>query len=245
MNISPFVRNLGILALISLVIMVLNLETSLVTAAILLRIAFFIAIAFVAYMLWRDFGRREIELWPRRAQWVFYGSVAPARDRPRLVLHHAAQRPRRARVLPRRGRVRATPRSARGATSTATADVAWLRLSRPTSGRATRPSHRPLCCGVDRLRVADEEEPGDRRSVTQEDRRPCRAGRTVRPRRVTRKSERVRLVDVRRRAEATRSGDHGAAVLRPDRHTPVRPWECPARHHRVRSAGAWRTPGRV
>jgi hypothetical protein len=75
-NISPFVRNLGILALISLVILLLNLETSLITAAILLRIAFFIAIAFVAYMLWRDFGRREIELWPRRAQWVFYGSVA-------------------------------------------------------------------------------------------------------------------------------------------------------------------------
>jgi|SRR5262245_29357561 len=76
MNISPFVRNLAILALISLVIMVLNLETSLVTAAFLLRIAFFLAIAFVAYMLWRDFGRREIELWPRRAQWVFYGAAA-------------------------------------------------------------------------------------------------------------------------------------------------------------------------
>ena len=41
MNISPFVRNLGILALISLVILLLNLETSLVTAAILLRVAFF------------------------------------------------------------------------------------------------------------------------------------------------------------------------------------------------------------
>ena len=76
MNISPFWRNLGILALISLVILVLNLETSLVTAAFLLRIAFFLAIAFVAYMLWRDFGRREIELWPRRQQWVFYGAVA-------------------------------------------------------------------------------------------------------------------------------------------------------------------------
>ena len=76
MNISPFVRNLGILALISLAILLLNLETSLVTAAILLRVAFFIAIAFVGYMLWRDFGRREIELWPRRAQWVFYGAVA-------------------------------------------------------------------------------------------------------------------------------------------------------------------------
>jgi hypothetical protein len=75
MNISPFVRNLGILAVVSLVILVLNLQTSLITAAILLRVAFFIAIAFVAYMLWRDFGRREIELWPRRAQWVFYGAV--------------------------------------------------------------------------------------------------------------------------------------------------------------------------
>ena len=33
MNISPFVRNLGILAVIAAVIMVLNLETSLITAA--------------------------------------------------------------------------------------------------------------------------------------------------------------------------------------------------------------------
>jgi hypothetical protein len=75
MRMSPFVRNLAILALLALVIMLLNLQTSLVTAAILLRVAFFIAIAFVAYMLWRDFGRREIELWPRRSQWVFYGAV--------------------------------------------------------------------------------------------------------------------------------------------------------------------------
>ena len=73
---SPFVRNLGILALLALVIVVLNLQTSLVTAALLLQVAFFLALAFVAYMLWRDFGRREISLWPRRAQWVFYGAVA-------------------------------------------------------------------------------------------------------------------------------------------------------------------------
>jgi hypothetical protein len=76
MRISPFLRNLGILALIALVIVVLNLESSLITASILLRVAFFLAIAFVAYMLWRDFGRREIGLWPSRAQWVFYGAVA-------------------------------------------------------------------------------------------------------------------------------------------------------------------------
>jgi small-conductance mechanosensitive channel len=73
---SPFVRNLGIVALVALVIVVLNLETSLVTAALILQIAFFLALALVAYMLWRDFGRREIELWPRRAQVVFYGAVA-------------------------------------------------------------------------------------------------------------------------------------------------------------------------
>jgi hypothetical protein len=75
-NISPFVRNLAILAVISGVILVLNLQTSLITASLLVSVAFFLAIAFVAYMLWRDFGRREIELWSRRAQWVFYGAVA-------------------------------------------------------------------------------------------------------------------------------------------------------------------------
>ena len=75
-RIPPFARNLAILALIALAIVLLNLETSLATASVLLRVAFFLAIAFVAYMAWRDFGRREIELWPRRAQVVFYGAVA-------------------------------------------------------------------------------------------------------------------------------------------------------------------------
>src|SRR5690606_8931577 len=74
-RISPFVRNLAILALIALVIVVLDLQASLITASFLLRVAFFLAIAFVAYMLWRDFGRREISLWPQRAQWVFYAAV--------------------------------------------------------------------------------------------------------------------------------------------------------------------------
>ena len=39
------------------------------------RVAFFLAIALVAYTLWRDFGRREISYWPGRAQWVFYGAI--------------------------------------------------------------------------------------------------------------------------------------------------------------------------
>jgi hypothetical protein len=74
--VSPLVRNLLVLAAVSLAIVVLNQETSLVTASLLLRAAFFIAIAVAAYLMWRDFGRREISTWPQRQQWVFYGAVA-------------------------------------------------------------------------------------------------------------------------------------------------------------------------
>jgi len=75
-RINPFVRNLLILAAVALVVVVLNLEVALATVGAILRIAFLIAIAVVAYFLWRDFGRREIGLWPARAQWVFYSAVA-------------------------------------------------------------------------------------------------------------------------------------------------------------------------
>jgi hypothetical protein len=76
MKISPFVRGMLIIAAISLLVVVLNLETALSTAGVLLRLGFFLAIALVAYLFWRDFGRREIGLWQSRQQWVFYGAVA-------------------------------------------------------------------------------------------------------------------------------------------------------------------------
>jgi len=76
MRIPPFARGMLIIAVVALLVVVLNLETSLVTAGLLVGVAFFLAIAFVAYMLWRDFGRREIGLWQSRQQWVFYGAVA-------------------------------------------------------------------------------------------------------------------------------------------------------------------------
>ena len=72
---SPFVRNLGILAILALAIVLLNQETALVTAATLLRFAFFIVIGVVAYFFWRDIGRREIETWPARSSRVFYAAV--------------------------------------------------------------------------------------------------------------------------------------------------------------------------
>ena len=70
---TPFVRNLLILAV---AIVLLNLEVALFTVGLLLRIAFIIAIAVVAYFYWRDFGRREISTWSQRAAWVFYAAVA-------------------------------------------------------------------------------------------------------------------------------------------------------------------------
>jgi amino acid transporter len=73
---SPFLRNLAILAGLALAIVLLNQETALVTAAALLRFAFFIVIGVVAYFYWRDFGRREIETWPARSSRVFYAAAA-------------------------------------------------------------------------------------------------------------------------------------------------------------------------
>jgi hypothetical protein len=72
---SPFLRNLAILAVVALAIVVLNQETALVTAATLLRFAFFIVVGVVAYFFWRDFGRREISTWSTRAAAVFYSAV--------------------------------------------------------------------------------------------------------------------------------------------------------------------------
>jgi hypothetical protein len=72
---SPFVRNLGILAIIAAAIAALNQETALVTAALLLKVAFFIVIAIVLYMFWRDVARHEIHIWPDRQIRVFYAAA--------------------------------------------------------------------------------------------------------------------------------------------------------------------------
>jgi hypothetical protein len=75
-HVSPFVRNLLILALIAAAVVVLNQEIALSVVGALVRVAFFLAIALVAYFFWRDFGRREIAIWPQRAQIVFYAAIA-------------------------------------------------------------------------------------------------------------------------------------------------------------------------
>ncbi len=75
-RIPPIVRGLGVIALIAIVIVVLQAQTALATASTILQFVFLIAMAVVAYMVWRDFGRREISTWPDRQQRVFYCAIA-------------------------------------------------------------------------------------------------------------------------------------------------------------------------
>jgi small-conductance mechanosensitive channel len=76
-RINPTVRGLTILALIAGLIVVFQLEQTLVALSLLARIAFFLAIAYFVFLIWRE--RREgISMWSQRAQIVFYGSAAVA-----------------------------------------------------------------------------------------------------------------------------------------------------------------------
>ena len=76
------------------------------TAATLLRFAFFIVIGVVAYFFWRDFGRREIETWPSRSSRVFYAAVALFVVDIGWYAAIGVTRPRRPRVPRRRGDLR-------------------------------------------------------------------------------------------------------------------------------------------
>lgn len=70
----PTLRGFLIIALIAVVVVVLNLYTALTAIGMLLRIAFFLAIAFFIYLVWRE-RRDEIAVWSIRERIVFYGSA--------------------------------------------------------------------------------------------------------------------------------------------------------------------------
>jgi peptidoglycan/LPS O-acetylase OafA/YrhL len=71
---NPTLRGLLIVALIAVIVVVLQLESTLVALGILLRIAFILAITFFIYLMWRE-RRSEIAAWPARAQITFYGAA--------------------------------------------------------------------------------------------------------------------------------------------------------------------------
>ncbi|MGI8886541.1 MAG: hypothetical protein ACR2G9_06465 [Gaiellaceae bacterium] len=73
-RIPPLARGLGIIALIAIVVVVLSLEPVLATVGGLLRIAFFLAIAFFLFLLWRE-RRGDLEAWSERNRKVFYAAI--------------------------------------------------------------------------------------------------------------------------------------------------------------------------
>jgi small-conductance mechanosensitive channel len=70
----PTLRGFLLIAAVVLVIMLLNLYTAAAAIGMLLRIAFFLAVAFFIFLMWRD-RRDEISTWSRREIVVFYGSA--------------------------------------------------------------------------------------------------------------------------------------------------------------------------
>lgn len=74
---NGLVRGLALVALVSLGIVLLSLEESIVTARALLSVAFFLAIAFFLFMLWRE-RRSDIDAWSDLSRRTFYGAIVLA-----------------------------------------------------------------------------------------------------------------------------------------------------------------------
>ncbi|HET8752029.1 MAG TPA: hypothetical protein VFM43_05835 [Gaiellaceae bacterium] len=73
-RINPTLRGLLILAAIAGLIVVFQLEQTLVALQTIARIVFVLAIAYFIFLVWRE--RREgISMWSVRAQTVFYGAA--------------------------------------------------------------------------------------------------------------------------------------------------------------------------
>ena len=70
----PTLRGFLIIGAIVLAIMLLNLYTAALAIGMLLRIAFFLAVAFFIYLVWRE-RRDEISTWSTREIVVFYGAA--------------------------------------------------------------------------------------------------------------------------------------------------------------------------
>ena len=73
-DMNPTLRGFLIIVGIVLVVILLNQQTTLLSLVALTRIAFFLAVAFFIYLLWRE-RRGEISTWATRSQVAFYGGA--------------------------------------------------------------------------------------------------------------------------------------------------------------------------
>lgn len=76
-RIPPLARGLGVLAIVAVVVVVLSLEPVVATVGGILRIAFFLAIAFFLFLLWRE-RRGDLEAWTDWNRNLFYASIVLA-----------------------------------------------------------------------------------------------------------------------------------------------------------------------
>ncbi len=73
-RIPPLARGLGIVALIAAVVVFLSLEPVLAAIGGILQIAFFLAIAFFLFLVWRD-RRGDLEAWSEWNRRLFYAAI--------------------------------------------------------------------------------------------------------------------------------------------------------------------------
>jgi hypothetical protein len=76
-RIPPLARGFAIVAVIALVVVVLSLEPVIATVGGLLQIAFFLAVAFFLFLLWRD-RRGDLEAWSDWNRKLFYAAIVLA-----------------------------------------------------------------------------------------------------------------------------------------------------------------------
>jgi hypothetical protein len=76
-RVPALARAFGIVAVIALVVVVLSLEPVVATVGGLLQIAFFLAIAFFLFLLWRE-RRGDLEAWSDWNRKLFYGAIVLA-----------------------------------------------------------------------------------------------------------------------------------------------------------------------
>lgn len=73
-DMNPTLRGFLVIGLIALIVVVLQLQRTLTALFLLAQIAFFLAIAYFVFLMWRD-RRQEISAWSTRSRVVFYGSA--------------------------------------------------------------------------------------------------------------------------------------------------------------------------
>ena len=71
---NPTLRGFLIIAAVAGIVVLLQLEATVVALLILARVAFILAIAFFIFLMWRE-RREEISMWSARARIVFYGAA--------------------------------------------------------------------------------------------------------------------------------------------------------------------------